>query len=641
MRLKNFRSGCVSHRGKSRYHGKGCIAMRDTNRRPTLKRTYYRSFLLMVVIPLVLVFVCAEVVVSYIIRSSAIETIDAFQENIATALSGDIRDNALQLSHFVYANDGEFIQTAVQVHQSDGSDWYEADQAMQRAFRTAMVPSQDILVGAFYMDRSGVVYMKDEVAVPEEQVRDTDWYRRAEERPNRVALGCYDTSRTRVVRTSQQDRQMVLVTAMATDAATDRTGQVEVAAFFTVSRAGDILASRQRNAGLGRSVILDRDGHVIFGDMGDDAVRDYFEDRLGRFAPGSLTRRAPLAAEGGERDYFFRTRAIPDTDWLVVTFVEESSLGQQFYQVGGILALIVTGLMTLFYFYSRYFLNAIIAPVQEVCHGMERLDQNDLEVRLEPKGQRELQDLMTSFNQMVLSIKHMLRLTEETLEKKHEAEIKALQSQINPHFIVNTLNSIRFMAQVAKFDGIRKMAEALVSIVSCSFRSNVSFYTVGEELEMLKTYVYLMRIRYSNSFEVSYHVQPGCLDYLLPRLTLQPVVENSITHGFEEMEEELGRVEVTVYQEEGFLCLSVWDNGRGMSREEIELVRRGRPRAKNDNTSIGLENVQARIRLNFGDAAGLTLESEPGQYTRATIRLPLAACTKKEEERRDSDPDCG
>lgn len=214
-------------------------------------------------------------------------------------MSGDIRDNALQLSHFVYANDGEFIQTAVQVHQSDGSDWYEADQAMQRAFRTAMVPSQDILVGAFYMDRSGVVYMKDEVAVPEEQVRDTDWYRRAEERPNRVALGCYDTSRTRVVRTSQQDRQMVLVTAMATDAATDRTGQVEVAAFFTVSWAGDILASRQRNAGLGRSVILDRDGHVIFGDMGDDAVRDYFEDRLGRFAPGSLTRRRPWRRKAG------------------------------------------------------------------------------------------------------------------------------------------------------------------------------------------------------------------------------------------------------------------------------------------------------------------------------------------------------
>ena len=120
-----------------------------TGKRSALKTTYYRSFLLLVVIPLILVFVCAEIAISYIIRNSAIETIDAFQENIATALSGDVRNNALQLSHFVYANDGEFMQMAVQVHQSGGSDWYMADQSMQRAFRTAMVLSQDILVGPF------------------------------------------------------------------------------------------------------------------------------------------------------------------------------------------------------------------------------------------------------------------------------------------------------------------------------------------------------------------------------------------------------------------------------------------------------------------------------------------------------------
>lgn len=589
--------------------------------RSSLKRTYHRSFLLMVVVPLILVFVASEVVISYIIRSSSIQTIDEFQGNIATAVSGDVRNNALQLSHFVYANDGEFIQTAVRVSQSSGSDWYEADQAMQRAFRIATAPSQDIMAGTFYMDGAGAVYMKNEVVIPEEQIRNADWYR--------------------LVRT-QQNRQMVLVTAMATNHATDRSGKVEVVAFFTVSRAGEVLASRQRNAGPGRSVILDGNGHLLFGDMGDDTVRDYFEQRLGRFVPGSLTRRAALGPEG-ERDYFFRTCTIPDTDWTLVTFVEESSLGRQFYQVGSLLALIVTALMLLFYVYSRYFLNAIIDPVQEVCSKMRRLDQNDLEVQLEPKGQQELQDLMTSFNQMVLSIRHLLRLREETLEKKHEAEIKALQSQINPHFIVNTLNSIRFMAQVAQFDGIRKMAEALVSIVSCSFRSNISFYTVRDELEMLKTYIYLMRIRYSNSFEVSFQVEPDCLDYMLPRLTLQPVVENAITHGFDEMAEELGRIEISVRREEEFLCLSVWDNGRGMSREQIDLVLKGRPREKNDNTSIGLENVQARIRLNFGDAAGLEIESQEGVFTRVTLKLPLAACTcvQQEEARNDTDADCG
>lgn len=251
---------------------------------------------------------------------------------------------------------------------------------------------------------------------------------------------------------------------------------------------------------------------------------------------------------------------------------------------------------------------------------------------------------MTSFNEMVLSIRNMLRVTEETLEKKHEAEIQALQSQINPHFIVNTLNSIRFMAQVAKFDGIRKMAEALVSIVSCSFRSNVSFYTVREELEMLETYVYLMRIRYSNGFEVRYDVEPECLEYRLPRLTLQPILENAITHGFDELTEELGQIEVSVYRREGFLCLSVWDNGRGMTPEEINLVLGERRRKKDDNTSIGLENVQARVKLNFGESARLEIESDPGAFTRVTLRLPLAGCTLAEaekEERHDSDADRG
>lgn len=617
--------------------------MKWNQKKSTLKQTYYRSFLLLIVIPLVLVFVGAEVTIGYIIRSSAIETIDALQENIAASISGDIRANSLQLSHFVYANDGEFMQTAVQVHRSRGTDWYEADQQLQRAFRTAMVPSQDILAGAFYMSGgTGAVYMKDDVAIPEEHIRRSDWYQAALDRPNTVMLGCYDTSRTRVIRTSQQNRQMVLVTVMAVNASTDRSGQIETVAFFTTSQAGGILASQQRDALGSRSVVLDRAGHVLFGDMGSDLLRDYFETRLGVFCPGQLTRRAMLT-EDGERDYFFQTRAIPDTDWVVVTFVEESSLGSGFYRVGGIVALIVAALLVLFYFYSRYFLNAIINPVQTVCQGMARLDANDLEVQIQPTGQKEIQDLMSSFNQMVLSIKNMLHLTEETMQKKHEAEIQALQSQINPHFIVNTLNSIRFMAQVAKFDGIRKMAEALVSIVSCSFRSNVSFYTVREELDMLETYVYLMRIRYSNGFEVSYDIQPECMDYLLPRLTLQPVVENSITHGFDEMDEELGQIQISVYQTKEFLCLAVWDNGSGMTEEQIGLLLRGRARRRDDNSSIGLENVQARLRLNFGEAARIRFESELRKFTRVTLEIPLQSLSRKEgkEDGHDTDNDCG
>lgn len=614
--------------------------MEKTRKSATLTHTYYRSFLLLIVIPLVLVFVVAEAVIGYLIRNASIETIDAVQENIATVLSNDARTNALQLSHFVYVSDGEFMQVAAQVSNSTGDARYEADQALQKVFRTAMVPSQNIIAGCFYMKDGGAVYMKEDMVLPQSQARQEEWYQAALQRPNTVVLGGYDSSRIRLTHTTQKGKQFVIVTALATDMVTDKSGEIEVVAFCTVSQIGDLFSTQRRDSNQGFSVILDGSGHVIYGDMGNEEIRDFFEQRLGDFTPGSQTRRVKLL-KNGACDYFFRTRTIPDTDWSVVTFTEEASLGQRFYEVGSLLALVVIALLVLFYLYSRYFLNSIITPVHTVCEGMARLDNSDLNVQLEPTGHREIRELMSYFNQMVLSIKHMIAFTEETEKKKHEAEILALQSQINPHFIVNTLNSIRFMAQVAKFDGIRKMAEALVNIVSCSFRSNASFYTVREELEMLDTYVCLMRIRYSNGFEVSYDVQEDCLSYMLPRLTLQPVVENSITHGFDEMEEELGQIRVSVYQDGAFLCLSVWDNGRGMSQEKIARLLRGRPRRRDDNKSIGLENVLARIRLNFGEAAGFEIESELGKFTRIVLKLPLSACIRREEDAYDKNTDRG
>src|SRR5699024_4495393 len=109
----------------------------------------------------------------------------------------------------------------------------------------------------------------------------------------------------------------------------------------------------------------------------------------------------------------------------------------------------------------------------------------DLTVQLQPAGHQEIRRLIGSFNQMVLSLSNMLAINEEAQKRKHQAEMHALQSQINPHFVVNTLNSIRFMAQMSGFDGIRKMAQALGNIVACSFRSSTSFYTVRQELDLL------------------------------------------------------------------------------------------------------------------------------------------------------------
>lgn len=614
--------------------------MTGQKKQAVLKRFYFRNFTIMVVIPLLVVFIGAFSVVSYLIRQTAVETIDAFQDSVVSALENDIRTASLQLSHFVYANDGEFPAMAAQVHQAANADQYFTySQQLDQAFHTAVVPSQDILSGMFYMKDGGSVYMADKIILPVDAVQASGWYARARQDPNQVQIGGYDTNRVRLTYTGQRRNVLILVAAMALDTSSDKSGQIDLLAFFTSTQAGDVIRRARGREELGRTVLLDENGQVLYGDFGSQALQEYFAAHTGMFSADSQLHRAPLRENGGSALFLFRSRPIPDTGWTLVTFIEEAQLTRGFRQVGSTLVLVVAGLLGLFYLFSRRFLNAIVAPIQTVAQGMRQLVNNDLDIQVEPSGHEEIRDLMESFNQMVLSLKNMLAINEEAHRRKHAAEMQALQSQINPHFIVNTLNSIRFMAQVSGHDGIRRMAAALISIVSCSFRSNVSPYTVREELEVLDSYVYLMQIRYSEGFEVHYQIQPECEGYLLPRLILQPLVENAITHGLTEMDEELGQVWISVYCEGDSLCLEVRDNGQGMTPEQIEQILRGRPRTKEDNTSIGLENVLARIRLYYGPLAKMEVESQPNVLTCVRLRLPLNRCEK--EEAHDPDTDRG
>ena len=157
---------------------------------------------------------------------------------------------------------------------------------------------------------------------------------------------------------------------------------------------------------------------------------------------------------------------------------------------------------------------------------------------------------------------------------------------------------------------------------------------------MLKTYEYLMQIRYSNSFEVDYQVDEDCLDYLLPRLILQPVMENAITHGVAELVDELGKLRISVSNEDDFLCLSVWDNGQGIEKEKILELERNQTQSSNDNRSIGLKNVLARLRLNFGPGVQFLIRSStdsPDSFTHITFKLPLETLSKQKTKEENHD----
>lgn len=598
---------------------------------PSLKGIYYRTFVSLVAIPLLMVFIGTMFVINHQIRKASLENISTFQEGLADTLKQEIDENSLQMAHFVYSQDGYFLQLAESVASTEGTVQYKYNNELAEGFQMAMVPSQNIVGGTFYMKNGAQVHMKETVLLSTASVRGTRWYQQAMERKNVVAVGAYDTGNMRFTANTQKNRQLILVSALSPDATLDKGGQVEMSAFFTVSKAGTSMRKKGRSNALGTTVLLDEEGTLLF--SGNETVSEYFRQHGPEFVEGTVEYHAAPDGEHPAK-YLFQTRVIPCCGWKLVTVVRSSILTQGLDRIGVLLGLVISGLLGLFFLFSRYFLNSIVNPVHAVAEGMEKLVNNDLNVQVQPMGQPEIQNLMVSFNQMVLSLKNMLEVNAEAQRRKHRAEIQALQSQINPHFIVNTLNSIRFMAQVTGYAGIQKMAESLMKIVSCSFRSNISFYTLREELDVLDSYVYLMRIRYADSFEVSYDIAEDCLDYMLPRLLLQPVVENSITHGFAEMEEELGQIDVTARRKGEMLCLIVRDNGCGMSQEQIEQILHGHAQTVDDNTSIGLKNVLARIRLNFGGKAQMEITSEPQKYTQTVIRLPW-----KEEKADDTDAD--
>ena len=592
------------------------------DKRFSLKTVYYRSFLLLIVIPILLVSVISLTLTRYIMERSAITNIRNAQASIESSLSKAIRDISLQLSHLVYVNDGEVMELASGMDSGDQQQRYDSRNRLSEVFRVAMVPSQDTISAMFYLKDGCTVYLKDEIRIPKEVMEQEAWYRQALAGPNVVSVGAFDTSRQNLTYSRLKSGEFVLAAAFSPDYQADRSGKMEMVSLFSVTHVGEVIRGFNRDEQLGTTFILDSSGSLIFaGDRYQEASR--LLKGLTSKEAGVYKTAFDAQGNGRRQGYTIVVSDVEENGWKIVSCVRTARLTASYNQVTLASILVISLLFLLFYLFSRYFLGQIITPLHTVVEGMKEMEEGNLTVHVEPAGQSEIRTMIHSFNRMVRELKASIEENEQVQQKKHQAEVRALQSQINPNFLVNTLNSIRFMAQVSKFDGIRKMAEALIKILSCSFRGSISFYTVREELDVLDSYLYLMKIRYSDGFEVVYDIDETCLDCKVPRLILQPIVENSIVHGLAEKEDDIGHLTVRLKASGDSLIFTVEDDGRGMTEEEIRQLLTHRERAEGDNTSIGVENVLSRLKLNFGSRYGIRMESQPGQYTKTILTIPL------------------
>lgn len=265
----------------------------------------------------------------------------------------------------------------------------------------------------------------------------------------------------------------------------------------------------------------------------------------------------------------------------------------------------------------------ITEPINRIMDKINRIAFNDYEPNPElEEPNNEMGQVGVQLNQLGLAVRNLLDETIHLHDQRTEIEMALLQSQVNPHFLYNTLNSVLWMAIMQKNTGIEKVVRSLVNLLKNVSKGVSDRIPLSEELALLDDYISIQSVRYVGDFDYICRVPEELRDYRLIKFTLQPLVENAIFHGVIP-KETFGTITVDAREEGDFLLITVADDGVGLLPQEMEtLLSEERSTGKSGLNGIGVYNVNRRLKLAYGRECGLSLESEKGVYTCVTVRIP-------------------
>ena len=274
------------------------------------------------------------------------------------------------------------------------------------------------------------------------------------------------------------------------------------------------------------------------------------------------------------------------------------------------------------------FLNRTISrPVKQIRQKIDLISQGDFTPDPSIEWEHELGKIGKGINRLSQDVVTLMDKKIADEKQKKDLEYQILQSQINPHFLYNTLNSIKWMATIQNATGIAEMTTALARLLKSVSKGSAALITLEQELDLIKDYFLIQQYRYGGSISIEYQIESEDLyDCMVHRFSLQPIVENALFHGIEP-KGTTGKITVkaesVILNEKKCLRISITDNGIGMTKETIDRVLHGENETKADFfKQVGINNVNQRIRHDFGDAYGISIQSEPGVYTTMIILLP-------------------
>lgn len=256
-------------------------------------------------------------------------------------------------------------------------------------------------------------------------------------------------------------------------------------------------------------------------------------------------------------------------------------------------------------------------PVEELIVAMDKVSIGDFTARADGRAGDEFDTLREHFNNMISCINGLMEQVVQERTSKKQAELNALQYQIKPHFIYNTLNSIRFAAVIQRNHKLAELLGAFISLMEASVQRNGAFISLRDEMELVRNYLSLQAFRYFDCFECIYDIQPETETCFVPCLLLQPMVENAVFHGVDTKRND-NQIRIAAWLREDRLEISIHDNGKGMEAAEDAAQDSRRL------TGIGLSNVEQRLQLYYGEKAGFSIDSKPGEGTTVLFHLPIS-----------------
>lgn len=440
-----------------------------------------------------------------------------------------------------------------------------------------------------------------------------EWYATALEKPNGPIL-----TSSHVQHIISGERPWVITLSRGIR---DRSGSGEKEGVFFIDlnySAISELCDQSTVGTKGYAFILDAKGNIVYHPQQQQLYNELQTENISLIM--DTDEDTVLTGTGNDGKLYSISRS-EKTGWTVVDCTNVKELLSKSRQAQSVYVLTAIILVIVALLFSRFMARSITLPIQKLRDSMKKVQEGDFSVSdVVVDSKNEIGSLTKSFDVMTHRIHELMEQNVHEQEEKRKSELKALQSQINPHFLYNTLDSIIWMAEGKKNEEVVLMTASLARLLRQSISNENEVVPIANEVEYARGYLTIQKMRYKDKLEFQIEVDSSILYIPLIKLVLQPIIENAIYHGLK-YKESKGLLIVKGFMKDGNAVLQVIDDGVGMDEETLAHIY-DKHKVNYHSNGVGVYNVQKRLKLYYGEDYGITYTSELGKGTTATITIP-------------------